>query len=219
MGGLYPIVHSTRVPSPLGSKVMRPSISMPLVALRANARGGSYSVHSASTSCARGPSQMTHAVEAFADFVTLVYHEGRSVRHLQDAGHPDLEKYDLLRNLARNRESAWDQLQSVREAARKCASAKAAEKVFHDRFKVSLEDLANLYRNPGWRHSARGGNRWSEITLEIIELRDSLDQGEADRVAELLDAIPNMQHNTGCVNAKISRLEASRGRSRGERLW
>ncbi len=162
---------------------------------------------------------MTRAIEMFADHVALAYHEGRNIRHLQDAGHPGLEEYDLLRNLARNSESAWEQLQPLREAARKYGSAKAAERVFRDRFKVGLEDLANLYRHSGWRHSARGGNQWSEITLAIIELRDSLDQGETDRVTALLDVIPNMRHNTGSVNAKIERLDISREISRGERLW
>ena len=106
----------------------------------------------------------------------------------------------------------------MREAARQCASGKTAETVFRDRFKVSLEDLVGLYGHPGWRH-ARGGNQWSEITLAIIVLRDSIDQGDAARVTELLYAIPNLRHNTGTVNSKIGGLEASRERLRGERLW
>ena len=87
---------------------------------------------------------MTRTIEVFVDLVTIAYHEGRNVRHLQDDGHAGLEKYDLLRNLARNRQSAWDQLQPLRDAARKCASAETAEEVFRDRFKVSLEDLSSL---------------------------------------------------------------------------
>lgn len=163
---------------------------------------------------------MARSIEAFADFVTLAYHEGRNARHLQEAGHTGLSKYDLLRNLARNRDTAWEQLQSLRRIAQKCVEAKAAEMVFRDRFKVSLEDLADLYGHAGWRDSARGGNRWSEITLKIIELRDSLDQAEDERVAQLLDCIPNMRHNTGSVNSKIGHLDGiARTTARGERLW
>jgi len=53
-------------------------------------------------------------IPALADLSTLLYHEGRNVRHLVRAGYASAEQYQILVSLPRNRYEAWAALQPVR---------------------------------------------------------------------------------------------------------
>jgi hypothetical protein len=151
----------------------------------------------------------SEAVPSFVDLVALLYHEARNVRHLKRAGHAELEKYSPLVNLAANRNDAWDQVQVLRCAARRCSSAREAEAVFEGRFQVGLEDLEALYAHSGWRGSAFGGNQWLNIARSVIKLREAIAKGDAREQEELLGQILNLRHNTGSVQSKLEKLDAS----------
>ena len=144
---------------------------------------------------------------AFVDYVTLTYHEARNVRHLRRAGHVAPGTYERLIHLPTKREDAWKALQNTRTAAKKASSANAVEAVFQRRFRLDLEDLAAVFDNPGWRDSARGGNRWAYIARALIDLRDAIDRQDLAAVPELLAAIPFMQHNTGAMRSKLRDLD------------
>jgi hypothetical protein len=123
-------------------------------------------------------SPRTRSLLAFADFVALAFHEARNVRHLIRGGLASANEYEALTQLASNRDKAWEQVQDLRRRARLSESAKSAERVFSDRFGLTLTELVALYELPDWKDSQTGGNAWSRITQAIIELREQVDEGE-----------------------------------------
>src|ERR1700675_1481697 len=107
---------------------------------------------------------MKAEVRFFADLVTLTFHEARNGRHLVRDGKLEKAQFRMLIDaLPTGRDDAWRELQSLRAKAREAETAEAAEAVFRRRFKLSLEDLVQLFSSPHWAGSARGGNRWAEI--------------------------------------------------------
>lgn len=141
------------------------------------------------------------------DYVALVYHEGRNVRHLLQAQAVAPEQWKYLVALPVNRNKAWEMLQGIRWEARKAETARAALVPFERRFKVTLEQLEVLYANPAWRNAAYGGNAWKTITQLVRGLAAAL---EEDRLAEadgLLETLSRARHNTGAVTAKVRKLD------------
>ncbi len=113
----------------------------------------------------------------------------------------------LIDSLPTGRDDAWRGLQSLRAKAWEAETAEAAEAVFRQRFKLSLEDLVQLFSSPHWAGSARGGNRWAEIDEAVIALREAIDQRDHKRIAELIVSVPRMAHNTGKVGHKLTSLD------------
>lgn len=153
-------------------------------------------------------------LHAFADYVTVIYHEARNVRHLRRSQCDGLECYERLINLPRNRYEAWRALHPLRVQASMASSARTIEAVFRKQFGPGLEDLQTLFENPNWRHSARGGNRWAHITHVLICLRDAIDSRSMRTVSQLQAAIPQMRHNTGTVRSKLRDLDGCLPRMR-----
>lgn len=151
---------------------------------------------------------MREEISRFADFAALAYHEARNVRHLAGRVNPD--DYTRLVSLVKNRQEAWRQMQPLRRKAAEAVTAALAEAVYQKQFGVSLLDLAELLRHPGWKHSATryGGNAWAAIDEAIIELRDAIDAGRSGQASECIQRLQGMPHNTGCVGEKLAALDA-----------
>ena len=146
---------------------------------------------------------------AFADLVTLLYHEGRNVRHLVKNGHPIDPKFLSLRDrLATNRCQAWKQIQPLRLEAGKARSYKEIELIFKHQFKLTLDDLVVLYAHPSWKGTPYGGNAWLPIARKVKEVRDLLYFGREDEANCLMSLILEMSHNTGKVSEKLKNLNS-----------
>ena len=157
---------------------------------------------------------MKAEVRFFADLVTLTFHEARNVRHLVRDGKLEKAQFRMLIDaLPTGRDDAWRELQSLRAKAWEAETAEAAEAVFRRRFKLSLEDLVQLFSSPHWAGSARGGNRWAEIDEAVIALREAIDKRDHKRIAELIDSLPRMAHNTCKVGHKLTSLDDAIGRA------
>lgn len=94
---------------------------------------------------------MQDVISKFADLVSLLYHEGRNVRHLIKDGKPVEPKYLTLRDrLATNRYEAWKQIQPLRQEAAKAKSATSVVQVFEHKFKLTLDDMVSLFSHQSW---------------------------------------------------------------------
>lgn len=148
-------------------------------------------------------------IVSFADLVTLLYHEGRNVRHLIKKGHTIDPKFLSLRDgLATNRCQAWKQIQPLRLQASKARSGKEVELIFRQQFKLTLNDLVVLYTHPSWKGTLSGGNAWLPIAHKVKEVRDLLDSGRKDEADCLMGLILEMSHNTGKVGEKLRNLDS-----------
>jgi len=141
------------------------------------------------------------------DFVTLVYHEARNVRHLARAGIVNPADWKYLIALPTNRHEAWAALQTVRRSAQAEIGAGGVLRQFHTRFHVALPQLEELFSNPAWRHSSYGGNAWLGITGSVRRLADCLEHGRDEEAADILEIVKRAQHNTGTVAEKLRRLD------------
>lgn len=144
---------------------------------------------------------------AMVDHVALVYHEGRNVRHLIRAGAIDLTGWKYLVALPMNRDSAWAELQDVRQAARMEASVAGSLCQFESRFHVALVRLEELYGHAAWRNSKCGGNAWLGITKLVRRFADCLDCGLVAEAAGVHQSLRSARHNTGSVAEKLAGLE------------
>jgi hypothetical protein len=153
---------------------------------------------------------VSDANESFADFLALLYHEARNVRHLIRAGRASASAYaPLTTGLPTNRYEAWRTIQDARSNARQAGTAVACAEIFEQSFRLSLRDLIILFENDGWKHSARGGNQWATIATAVTELYHALEGGDADRTNRLVSAITEIRHNTGIVRDKLLDLDMS----------
>ena len=143
----------------------------------------------------------------FADFVTLVYHEARNVRHVIRAGAVDLEPWKQIVSLPTNRDDAWVALQDIRQTARSRADVRSTLQGLEERFRVALPQLEDLYGNAAWRNSAYGGNAWFGITKSVRRLAECLDQRMGEEAAEVRACLLAARHNTGTVMEKLRRLD------------
>lgn len=152
--------------------------------------------------------KMSDILAQLSDFVCLLYHEARNVRHPIKAGKLDNDlKYQRLISLPKNKYAAWQEMAKVRERARKAQNTIDVANVFREEYSISLEDIFNLYKSPCWKNSAYGGNKWAPICSKIISLVEAIESGMDIRVAELLGEIRAMEHNTGRVEDKLSDLK------------
>jgi hypothetical protein len=146
---------------------------------------------------------------AFADYVALVFHEARNVRHLVKKGKLDGARYRLLIDgLSENRAVAWKQIQHLRKRATLAQRARDAEAIFSRAYGLTLEDLSVLSAHEGWKGSQKGGNKWAAIDRAVVELRAAIDLGDASCADRLLQELPLMCHNTGCLGEKLKLLDA-----------
>ena len=83
--------------------------------------------------------QKAEHIAALVDFVCLVYHEARNVRHPIDKGRLAREpRYAHVLNLARNKCKAWTQMEGVRVQAHDAVSAADAASCFQKTYGLSL---------------------------------------------------------------------------------
>lgn len=142
-----------------------------------------------------------------ADYVALVYHEARNVRHLIRAGVAQPEEWKYLVALPVNRDAAWQALQDVRAQARGANDTAGVLQVFERRFRVSLAQLVEIYGNQAWRSGSYGGNAWERIAELVRKLAACLDAGRLSEADGLLEALRIVRHNTGALIDKLSRLD------------
>jgi|GEM_PF-1407999 hypothetical protein len=153
-------------------------------------------------------------VARLADYLALVYHEARNVRHLVNSGIVGADQWRFLVALPTNRDAAWRELQELRRRASVSKTAYASAEVFAARFRVTLENLQALNSDEAWRSyaAAYGGTPWRVIVEHVIELRDAIDRGDTPTTDHLLARIPSLGHNTVIVDGvarKLSNLDAS----------
>lgn len=156
------------------------------------------------------------AIISLGDYLALVYHEARNVRHLIRARAIEPERWKFLVALPVKRHDAWQALQGVRSAARQVDGAAEALQVFERRFRVSLAQLVTLYGNPGWRNAPYGGNAWEEITRLVETLATCLEAGRVSEADRSLQALHLARHNTGLVVDKLVELDRAAGLGRGK---
>jgi len=151
---------------------------------------------------------MRGVIEQFADIVTLLFHEGRNVRHLIKKGEDVPAAFLTLRDgLATNRLEAWRQLQPIRRTAAQHLSAKDVQLVFIGRFRLTIDDLVKLYGHPAWKGSGYGGNAWLPIARMASELIILIDSGQEREAHQLVELILKSFHNTGKVGDKLRSLD------------
>jgi len=142
-----------------------------------------------------------------ADYLALVYHEARNVRHLSQGGYIDAAPWASLISLPVNRERAWRELQSTRAKARLAHTAAEALSLFRRRFHVSLPQLIELYQHKAWRGAAYGGNAWNGIAQGVLDVAECLEAGRIVEAREILARLAQARHNTGLVSEKLHRLD------------
>lgn len=148
-------------------------------------------------------------VREFVDYVALLYHEARNVRHLIREGYLPPGRFTRLVGLPKNRSAAWEALQDLRTEAKQVDSASEAEAVFCRRLGVSLEDLVLLFQDRHWRHSSRGGNRWADVATAVSKLRDAIERHDLAAASACVSEVALMHHNTGIVGEKLRRLDGA----------
>lgn len=155
-------------------------------------------------------SKQKELISNFADILSLLYHEGRNVRHLSRYAHADVDfRFMSLRDgFATNRYKAWAQIQALRREAAEGSSAQFAEQAFERNFGLTVDDLVSLFGHAGWRGTGYGGNAWLPIAQMATELNTLIDEQEEVQAATLVESIFQSSHNTGKVGDKLSDLDA-----------
>jgi hypothetical protein len=151
-------------------------------------------------------STATH-LALLADYLALVYHEARNVRHLIHAGFLEPGPWARLTSLPVNREKAWSGLQSTRTAARKAQRPCDVLSAFERRFQISLQQLIGLYGHQAWRGGAHGGNAWKGIAQLVSDAAEHLEANSIAETQETFDRLAKAHHNTGLVGEKLHRLD------------
>lgn len=149
----------------------------------------------------------TEYLRLLADYVALIYHEARTVRHLVREGLVGPEQWKYLVSLPVNRDHAWGELQETRRRARIARTPREALTPFEQRFRVSLPQLIEMYEHKSWRGSAYGGNAWASIAHLVREFAKLLDSGNLDAAQQILEQLARARHNTGFVRDKLVRLD------------
>jgi hypothetical protein len=150
---------------------------------------------------------MNTNIRSLVDFICLLYHEARNVRHSIKAGKLSKEsKYSKLLTLPKNRDEAWQQMGSSRDKAANFSQISEVKSLFQNEYEINLEQLLILYREPCWKGSLYGGNKWAPICSKIIDLLVALESGDKVKSSQLFEAIPRMEHNTGTVEQKLRKL-------------
>ena len=153
-------------------------------------------------------------LEAFADLSMLLYHEARNVRHLVREGYASAETYQGLLKISGKKYVAWQEVQPIRQRARRAETAARVRQVFEPQFALGLPDLVVLFQNPGWHSaSSRGGNPWENIARAVDDLSAKLDKGDWDNARNLILLLVRMRHNIGVVGDKLQDLDQNLSQS------
>lgn len=152
-------------------------------------------------------SDATACLGSLADYLTLVYHEARNVRHLIHGGFIEAAPWRSLISLPVNREKAWRELQDTRAKARKAQTPREALSLFERRFNISLQQLIELYGHNAWRGGAYGGNAWSGIAQLVRDFSEYLESGRIVEAQDILARLALARHNTGLISEKLHRLD------------
>jgi hypothetical protein len=148
-------------------------------------------------------------VAELADYLALLYHEARNVRHLIAKGCVSREAWGALVGLPKNKFAAWEAIRPLRSAAASAVSAGAAVSVFSDHFGVSLHQLVALYSNVAWRDAAAfGGSAWLSPAKLVAALVPAIDRAETGKCEELFATLRASRHNTDLLAAKLSLLDS-----------
>ena len=151
---------------------------------------------------------MNNNISNLVDFICLLYHEARNVRHPIKAGKLSNEsKYSKLLTLPPNRDKAWQQMGKLRNKAASFSQISEIRNLFQNVYGISIEELLILYQEPCWKGSLYGGNKWAPICSKIIELLEAIESGDNLKSSKLFAIIPKMEHNTGTVEKKLRRLK------------
>ena len=153
-------------------------------------------------------------MRTLVDLICLVYHEARNVRHpIKDGKLAKEAKYLILRNLPKNRDEAWMQMSKLREKAVDFKTAEEVVNIFQKEYEISLEEILTLYKEPCWKNTPYGGNRWAPICFRVLELVEVIKTGDSINAKQLIKQILRMEHNTGLVCEKLYELK------KAEVLW
>jgi hypothetical protein len=152
----------------------------------------------------------SHPIQELSDYVSLLYHEARNVRHLIRAGYVSVEGWEKIISLPTNREEAWKVIQPTRSSAKQASSATRCLRMFEQRFDSDLNALQEMFENPNWRHAELcGGNAWARITATVSELVNAIRSGHTSEQETALEVLQQAKHNTGTVRSKLRDLDAS----------
>ncbi|MCX5888704.1 MAG: hypothetical protein NTY36_04545 [Deltaproteobacteria bacterium] len=150
---------------------------------------------------------MDELLRTFVDFICLLYHEARNVRHpIKEAKLAKEEKYLRLLNLPNNRDEAWVEMAKLREKASEYDNADKIINLFQKKYEISLQGILALYKEPCWKNTSYGGNRWAPICFKVLELVETIKTGDIVNSKQLIIEILKMEHNTGLVCEKLYRL-------------
>jgi len=148
-------------------------------------------------------------IESLADYVSLIYHEARNVRHLIRDSHFSPIGWERIISLPTNREEAWKAVQSTRQRAYRASSPKELMGIFMSRFGVDLRELQEMFENPNWRHAnSYGGHAWVQIVKDVREFVQAIESGDEERQKDCLRRLKEAEHNTGLVQLKLKRLDS-----------
>jgi hypothetical protein len=149
-------------------------------------------------------------VSELSDYLSLLYHEARNVRHLiKKAFLPDSDWQKLV-TLPKNRSRAWKVIQKPRSQSKNSKTAQEACSVFQTRFDVGLDQLLVMFNNPNWKHARLyGGNAWANVAKHVIDLAQAIDNGNHAEAENILDTLCKARHNNGLLVDKLRDLDSS----------
>ena len=152
---------------------------------------------------------MTTELDFLCDVVALLHHEARNVRHLIKNNYLGKEPWLQVTALPNNRDEAWHHLAPLVIEAKTAETPERVVAVFEDRFKVSLDELAEMFADSNWRHAKYyGGNAWNTITRLVIALYQALKADDKTTAHEIIGKLKTARHNTGMLSEKLARLNS-----------
>jgi hypothetical protein len=156
--------------------------------------------------------RLVDTIRELSDYVSLLYHEARNIRHLISDGHVKKEGWEKIVSLPRNRDKAWRIIQPFRISAKQAASASECLHVFEQRFDKDIEALQKMFNAPNWKHAKfYGGNAWAHIAGTVSDLVQAINSGRTPEMDVALDDLRKAEHNTGSVESKLHELDANLG--------
>jgi len=150
----------------------------------------------------------------FVNLICLLYHEARNVRHpLKEGKLAKEEKYLKLTNLPNGRDKAWIKMAEFRGKVSNCKDIDKVVNAFQKEYGMGLDELLSPYKEPCWKNTDYGGNRWAPICSKIMELVEVIKTGDSLKAVQMIKEILRMEHNTGVVCEKLYNL------TKAELLW
>ena len=143
------------------------------------------------------PDQYSVGLCYFRNLVARCY---REARYVGTAGkHPPFERYyqackTKLNYRDGNNGRTW--VNPVFQQIRNQKDISVIESTFAERLEgLRLEDLRQAFADGIWRTDI-GGKKWATIAKHTIALRDALDRNELATIADLVERINGLWHNT-----------------------